>query len=327
MQFQNFIGNERLVQWLEHAITSEQLRHAYLFTGPQKIGKRTLALTFAQAIQCEQRQPNGDACGNCVACRKLEHGNHPDVLIFTLPKDKLSYSIDQIRELIEEASLKPTEGIRRIFIIPDADRLTLPAIQASLKILEEPPPSGLILLTCTSKDLLLPTVISRCQEVPLLPVASEILATALTRRDGITDEQANRLALLSSGRPGWAIEASEKPESLEEQRTLLHELMTLIGSGVTERITAAGKYAADKEQAKYIIELWLPWWHDVLLAANGAQSTVRHREDLTTIEAIAGHSNPQQIEAFVRAQVAALEALEQNGNSRLVFEIMLQAMP
>ncbi|HKD77132.1 MAG TPA: DNA polymerase III subunit delta' [Ktedonobacterales bacterium] len=332
MRLREFIGNERVIGWLQHTIATDQVRHAYLFTGLEQIGKRTLALAFAQSIQCQDRaRGEGDACGACVACRKIEHGNHPDVQLLALPKDKQSYSIDQIRALIDQVALKPTEGRKRIFIIPDADLLTLPAIQASLKVLEEPPPNGMILLTCANAESLLPTVLSRCQEVALTPVAPDILAPALEQRFEIGAPQALETALLSGGRPGWAIEALSEPEVLAERRQLLRDLAALTRASRSERISAAKKYIADNEHAKehtrHIIELWLPWWRDVLLAARGAGDIIRHADDRTAVEAQARAWGPEAAERFVRAQLKALEQLDQNANPRLVFEVMLQSLP
>lgn len=322
-----FIGNGRVVGWLARAIATGQTSHAYLFTGPDQIGKRTLALAFAQAIQCADRAEDaGRACGVCVACRKVEHGNHPDVLRLELPKDKAHYSIDQIRELIEDVALKPTEGRKRIFILPDADLLTLPALQSSLKVLEEPPPNAMLLLTCASIDLLLPTIISRCQQAPLQPVAPAELATALRAR-GATEALALDLATLSGGRPGWAIDALTQPEALEERWQLLRDLASLTQVGRAERITAAGTYATNKESAQRVIELWLPWWRDVALTAYGAGDLIRHSDDRAQIAAQAQRWGPHAAETFVRALGTALEQLDQNVNPRMVFEVLLLALP
>lgn len=325
---QNFIGNARMVGWLRRAVAAEQASHAYLITGPEQIGKRTLALAFAQVIQCDNRPPGGDAaCGECVACRKIAHSNHPDVQVLALPKDKQHYSIEQVRGLIETVALKPTEGRKRIFILPNADRLTLPALQASLKVLEEPPSSVLIILTCANADLLLPTIISRCQQVALQPVAPAELAQALQRDVTVEPQVVLELALLAGGRPGWAIDALTDPAALAERRQLLRDLAALARASRAERITAAGKYAPDKETAQRTIELWLPWWRDVVLAAHGAGSIIRHTDDQQLIEAQARAWGPQAAEQFVRAQIQALTELEQNANPRLVFEVLLQSLP
>lgn len=337
---QDFIGNARVVGWLARAIATQQVSHAYLFTGPDQIGKRTLAWDFAQAIQCQQRATgSGLACGECVSCQKMAHGNHPDVLVMELPKDKQQYSIHQIKydpketgfsrssTLIEYVALRPTEGQRRIFIIPKADRLTLPAVQASLKVLEEPPSTGMILLTCESADQLLPTIISRCQQAPLQPVAPEELAPALARRCAIDPALALSLATLSGGCPGWAIDAVAHPEALEERRQVLRELATLTRASWAERITAAGRFAPDKEHALRTLELWLPWWRDVALVAYGGGECIRHTDDQAAIQTQARAWGAAAAERFVRAQIQALEQLDQNANPRLVFEVLLQALP
>jgi len=328
MKFQDFIGNERVVTGLERAIVTDQIRHAYLFTGPTQVGKRTLAMTFAQAIQCTQRPGNsGDACGICYACLKVEHGNHPDLLTFAIPKDRQHYTIEQIRNLIEAVSLKATEGNRHIFVITEADKITLPGLQASLKILEEPPPDTMILLTCTSTDLLLPTIRSRCQEVSLAPVAPQILTNALMQRMNISADEAMAVALVSGGCPGWAIDAVNEPEELAERRATLRDLATITRASRSERITLAAKYATDKDHAQYTVELWLPWWRDVLLAAHGDKADIRHVDDRTTIEAEASRWGAEAAERVVRAQMISLEELDQNANPRLVFEILLQSLP
>ncbi len=323
-----FIGNGRTVGWLTRAIAVAQVSHAYLITGPDQIGKRTLALGFAQAIQCEGRAAGeGAACGVCLACRKVAHGNHPDVLTLAVPKDRQHYLIDQVREIIDSISLKPTEGQRRIIIVPDFELMTLPGLQASLKVLEEPPATAMILLTCASVDLLLPTIISRCQLAPLTPVAPAELAAALVGRYDCAPELARALAIVSGGCPGWAIDALDHPEALEERRALLHELAALTRATRAERVTAAGKLAPNKESAQRVIDLWLPWWRDVALTAYGAPEIIRHADERASIEAQARAWGPAAADRFVRALLVAAEQLDQNANPRLVFEVLLQSLP
>jgi DNA polymerase-3 subunit delta' len=325
--FRDFIGNQRVTAWLRRAVALDQLSHAYLITGPDQIGKRTLALALAQAVQCTSRLPDGDACGACASCRKLAHGSHPDVLVLALPKDKQHYAIEQMRELAEAAALAPTEGRFRIFIVPDAEKLTLPAMQSSLKLLEEPPPTARIILTATTADLVLPTILSRCQEIALAPVVPDELAAALRARAEVDAPIAQATALLSGGCPGWAIEALEHPEEVAERRALLHDLAALSQASLAERIAAAGRLAPDREQARQVIELWLPWWRDVLLVAHGAAAIARYADDLPLIERQAQACGPEAAARFVRAQLRALEELEQNASPRLVFEVMLQDLP
>jgi DNA polymerase III subunit delta' len=321
-----FIGNQHVTAWLARAIAGGQTHHAYLITGPDQIGKRTLALAFAQAVQCEHNIA-GFACGECATCRKVAHGNHPDVLVLALPKDKVHYSIEQVRQIIEDVALKPSEGRRRIIIVPDSEKLTLPALQSTLKVLEEPPLRAMIVLTAASGDLLLPTILSRCQQVSLIPVVPSELVAALVAGYGVTPDIAGDLALLSGGRPGWAIEAAEHPELLEERRATLRELATLTRASRAERIAAAARYAPDRDTAQRTLELWLPWWRDVTLVAYGAPQDIRHTDDRAGIMAQARAWGAAASETFVRALIVALEQLDQNANPRLVFEVLLQSLP
>ncbi len=323
-----YLGNPRAVAGLRHAVAANQVGHAYLITGPDQIGKRTLALAFAQMLQCQHRVDGGRAaCGVCAHCRKVAHGTHPDVVTMSLPKDKQSYSIEQVRTLITEASLKPTEGSRRIFLVPDFELMTLPATQASLKVLEEPPPTAMILLTSVSTDLLLPTIRSRCQEVPLSPVATAELAAGLVRQGLAAQEEALGVAQLAGGLPGWAIAALTRPEELAERRALLDRLHALARASRAERITQAATFAADKASAQQTLALWLPWWRDVVLAAHGEGAIVRFTADRATIEAQARACGAVAAEAFVRALIRAMRELDQNANPRLVFDVLLLELP
>ena len=328
MTLESFIGNQRRVQQLREAILTSHLSHAYLFTGAHHIGKRTLARALASAVQCTARTANGDSCGICTACRKILHGNHPDVTVLELPKDKQSYSIEQIRTLIDGIAFRPTEGSKRIYIIPNADAMTIQAQQASLKILEEPPATGMIILTTTSDELVLPTMISRCQEISLTPVESDTIVAALQKRFGdLTAEQALELAILSGGRPGWALTMHDNQDIVEKRRTTLQSLHSLLHTGRAERMNEAATFAEDREKARESIEIWLSWWHDVLVSGYGAPNLIQFQEGRSEIIRYAQKWGAHTAHAVIKAMIKALEELDQNGNPRMVFEVMLQAVP
>src|SRR5262249_26497463 len=141
--------HRQLLGFFEQAVRSKRLSHAYLFTGPAQIGKRTLALAFAQAMLCtgEEASPPGSPCGACSACVKVQNGTHPDVSMI-LPEDgKKSIGVDTIRALILAAALQPQEGSYSIFVLPDAELMTIEAANALLKTLEEPAAHTVLLLT------------------------------------------------------------------------------------------------------------------------------------------------------------------------------------
>ncbi|HLZ60577.1 MAG TPA: hypothetical protein VKR06_26835, partial [Ktedonosporobacter sp.] len=159
----NIIGHRQLLLFFEHTQNSGHLSHAYLLAGPAQVGKRTLALAFAQAMLCTATQTNspGSPCGTCSACLKALNATHPDLNIIQPLENKKFLSIDNIRELLRAAMLQPQEGHFSIFLLPNAELLTLEAANALLKTLEEPAPHTILLLTATDEQLLPQTIVSR----------------------------------------------------------------------------------------------------------------------------------------------------------------------
>ncbi|MGZ3639583.1 MAG: DNA polymerase III subunit delta', partial [Ktedonobacterales bacterium] len=166
------IGHQQAQMLLTRAVASGQVSHAYLFAGPDAIGKTTLALAFAQLLECEQPDlPGGEPCGVCASCRKVQHGNHPDVTLVEPEEGKRLLGVDAVREaVVRLANLAPSTGRWRVFILPNVDRMTANTVNALLKTLEEPPPGVVLLLTSAEPENLLPTLLSRCQLVTLQPL-------------------------------------------------------------------------------------------------------------------------------------------------------------
>src|SRR5262245_13516656 len=159
MPFRDITGHRLLLDLLARSIERGTLPPSLIFEGPAGAGKRATAVAVAQALNC--MQPGPDACGECVACRKIARGVHPDVLIVE-PGDSGSIKIEQVREIADRANYRPFEGRRRVIIIDDADALVAAAQNALLKTLEEPPPASVFILATSRPDVLLPTVRSRC---------------------------------------------------------------------------------------------------------------------------------------------------------------------
>ena len=206
------IGHEWATELLAQAIRGGRPSHAYLFTGLSQVGKTTLARAFAQALLCETGQgaPCGGSVDPCRTCQRVAQGRYPDVQFIAAEKNAIQ--IDQVRALQADAAVAPLEGRRKIFIIQEIERATLPAANALLKSLEEPPPQVILLLTATRRDQVLPTILSRCQLVGLRPLPLEQVQTALQERWHVDEERAALLARLSGGRLGWAVTAHTDPE-------------------------------------------------------------------------------------------------------------------
>lgn len=239
----DLIGQARATAVLRNAIRRDRVAHAYLFRGPEGVGKATAALLFAQALVCEQVE-HGDPCGRCRSCQLCAEGNHPDVRLITFEVDekrrtKTEISIHQIRQdpdgphvtprpLVQDAVLRPLLGQRKVYIIDPAHRMSQAAANAMLKVLEEPPPYAVLILVSSQPDSLLPTVLSRCQQVTFQLAGSAAVESHLQSL-GLSPAEAASLAALSGGRVGWAVSASRRPEVLEVRRALLDLCASLPG--------------------------------------------------------------------------------------------------
>ena len=202
------IGHEWAVELLQHSLAAGRQPHAVLFAGPAQIGKRTLALALAAAINCTSK--GARPCGQCRSCRLIEHNSHPDVRVVQAEAGESSregvLKIDQIRELQHAAALGPLESSYKVFVLREIERANLPAANALLKTLEEPPSQVVLLLTSARPHALLPTIISRCQVLALRPLPLGQIASALVERWGASQEEADLLSRLSEGRIGWAVQ-------------------------------------------------------------------------------------------------------------------------
>ena len=210
MPFRAIAGHRPLLELLARANARGTLPPSLLFAGPAGVGKRLTALALAQALNCERQisyTSGTDACGECAACRRIERGVHADVLIVE-PGDTGAIKIEQIRDVVERCGYRPFEGRRRVVIADGADALGLPAQDAILKTLEEPPPASVFVLITDRPDVLLPTVRSRCQRLRFGPLAPADVAALLIRDHGMTETEAQAAAAASDGSIGRALEGA-----------------------------------------------------------------------------------------------------------------------
>jgi DNA polymerase-3 subunit delta' len=322
------VGHHAAQRLLAREALSGQVSHAYLITGPQQIGKTTLALEFARLLQCQGRDAGApEPCGACDSCRKIAAGSHPDVRLVVRPGDKRILPVELVREVIHAANLAPSVGPWRIFILSEIERMAAASANALLKTLEEPPERVVLLLTCSEPEAPLPTVISRCQLVPTQPPTLDEIRQALVERWDIEPQRAEQLAALSHGRIGWALDAARHPEIEHARSESLARLVSLTGASRDERLRAAGTLASDTDAARDVVELWLYWWRDVVLAACGAQGQASAGEARAEAERQGRALGVERAHSFLSALVAAREALEANANPQLSLEALLLDLP
>jgi DNA polymerase-3 subunit delta' len=202
IRFADVRGHERAREFLRTALAHDRLPHALLFTGADGIGKRSLALAFVARLQCEH--DGEDACGECSSCRQIAAASHPDVQLLSVTPGKKEIGIDRIRDVKRFMQLQPLRGKAKAAVIDEADLLTIPAQNALLKVLEEPPPRSFLLLVSSNPGALLATVRSRCQRLQFAPLPTDTVVEILTVTSGIDAATARELALLAEGSPGRA---------------------------------------------------------------------------------------------------------------------------
>ena len=342
------IGNDRAVGALQRALTSGHTAHAYVFVGPERVGKHTLALKLAQALNCEAigTAAHGEPvepCGECKPCRRIAGSLHADVQTVTVEQDEDSppagsgrqgaqkgIHVSQIREVARATALKPFEGRTRVVIIDPAEEMNAAAQNAFLKTLEEPPPQVVFVLVTADESRLLPTIRSRCRRLELrLPSVADVEA-ALLERD-VNGDTARLLARLSRGRLGWALDLAADPSLLERRQEVLSRARALASMSVAERLGLAERLAPDYRRRPDALlaelEAWRDWWRDVLLVQAGAEDGVANVDRLADLRQDAARLRRDAITAFVRAVGDAGRNLQENAQPRLVLETLLLGAP
>lgn len=218
MGFDRIIGQELGKKVLMKAVSTGVPTHAYLFLGPQGIGKTTVALEFAKALNCEEPR-DGNACGECAVCHAIEHNNSPDVTVWS-PQGQ-NTKIEQMREMRSQANFKPIRAKWKINIIEQADTLNDESANCILKLLEEPPPYLINILIFRNAASILPTIRSRCQMVRFTPVDRIELAQRLAEDYGVPQDEAEFLATYSQGRPGMAIGLIGNTEFFDRRNAII----------------------------------------------------------------------------------------------------------
>jgi len=327
----NIVGHEHAINTLRRALVAQRVRHAYLFTGPEHIGKALLAQRFAQTLLCTGGGDAHDApqnpCNACLSCRKVMHGNHPDVHYISRAPEKQFILIEQVRALQADAARKTLEGRRNIFIIRGMHEMNVQAANCLLKTLEEPEPDVVLLLTVPDPGSLLPTILSRVQQVPMQLLTTKQIKFALEDRWRVEPDEASLIAALAAGRMGWAVQAVEDEDMLAERQAQLETLAKLSTAGKVQRFDVAQRLSAESDKLHGILELWLLWWRDMVLAANNCLDLIVNIDMQGIIQNQAAKVGAAESQRMVRAILGTMEALDQNVNARVALEVLMLDLP
>jgi len=264
------IGHQRILEFFKKSVQNKRLAHAYLFTGPAHLGKKTVASEFIRML-------NG---------QEIDQAVHPDILIVEPEiiekngvKKELEIGIDQARKIQHQMSLFSYQADYKIALIDQAEKMTADASNCLLKTLEEPAGQAILILITAEPQLLLSTIVSRCQMIKFLPVAKEKIFRGLAPKY-LEAKPLKQIIRLANGRPGLAIQYLENPALLQAQTQIINQLEKLIRTDLNERYQYIEAIAKDVPQSRQILNAWLFWFRDLLLLTLGCSDLVIYDQSL-----------------------------------------------
>ncbi|MBN2411198.1 DNA polymerase III subunit delta' [candidate division KSB1 bacterium] len=349
MNFDRIIGQQRVKDILGRAIEHQRVPHAYLFNGPEGVGKEALAIEFAKALYCSNKEQQ--PCNTCSNCKRVTHFEHPDFqFIFPAPKtastaeerqvlDSLANNpyarykpwasptigIDKIRELRHVSNLKPMEG-KRIVIITEAHNMTAEAANSLLKILEEPPGFMHLILITSRLNTLLPTIISRCQEIRFNILSDKEIEQALIDREQLDGQKAEVISRMSQGSYGRALLWLD--EKFDASRELSLEFLRVCLKSPMNQFELIDQLMQkyDKKVIKDILSLVMIWFRDSMYYLNGDENIKKYIVNVDKIDTLHKFVNTfEQIdfEKIFQKVENSIQLLDKNVQLNLLLYVLL----
>lgn len=336
MPFSSLIGNERIKKLLQRAVAEDRIGQSLLMAGPRGVGKYHFAVALAQALNCEHVS-QGDACGECVPCGKIERREHGDVRIVlreskdpTIKKDYKSQfiKIEYTRALSEQAQYRPYEGRRRVFIIDEAEYLQHQAANSLLRTLEEPPPTSLVVLVTSKPYSLIDTIRSRCLMLSFAPLGAEEIEEHLRVKEKRPSEEARLLARVARGSIGRALEI--KLDDYREMRDrMLEVLETLASTRDMPTLLSASEYLGrklEKEAFEEHLDTLTVLLDDLFhVKLNGSEESLTNADIVDRLRQVADNTTIEQITEWADGVEQIFVALPRNVNRQLAMDAMLIA--
>lgn len=317
--FATIIGHERQKKLLQHAIASDKLAHAYLFSGFDGIGKRLMALALARLVFCDV----GSGCGRCNSCRRIDHNNHPD--LHTLEPDGQFIKIEQIRSLQRALVYRPLEAPRHIVLIDAAEQMHPGAANALLKTLEEPPHGTIIILLSSQPQALLPTVRSRCQHLPFSRLRQVDIDKVLQNQ--VVDEtERNILAALAQGSLSKAF-GSDRDFYLNTRRDIFTRISRLQPGSILPMLDLAAELGPDREYAEAVTDILVSCYRDLfIISARGSSALLVNTDLEQNLRQLARRHTPASALAMLESILRCRVYLQHNVNPLLAMEWLLSRL-
>lgn len=316
MSFNKVIGQELAIDLLRRAIEEKRLAHAYLFIGPGGVGKSLLAKIFAKALNCEKQ--TAEPCDECISCKKIEAGIHPDVVTVSPEGKSSQIGINAIRKIEGVMSLKPYEGRTKVFTIDGADKMTEDAANSLLKTLEEPPKETVIVLLASNMSKLQPTIVSRCQKVLFHPLSERAIMKELIERYGLDEKRAMCVSRFSEGRLGRAIEVLEG-EALAKRNRVVEEFLTPKQFGYED----TWLYSEPREKVNETLNALAVYFRDLLVFnLSRDQGLLVNLDKAADIARDAAGYPVERLEAIIETIADTQERIKRNANIKIALSCM-----
>jgi len=322
----DLIGHEWAVDMLKKHVVNGTTRHAYLLSGPPGLGRRTMALRFAQALNCTTPSEPGIPCGTCRDCKQIEAMQYADLTVIQADTEGGTLKVDQIRDSRKTLILKPYMSKYRVALFLRFQEANDNAANALLKTLEEAPSYAVLILTADNPEQLLPTIVSRCEVLRLRPLSVDEVQRDLESR-GMERGRAKLLAHISGGRPGYAQRLIEDDNLLDKREERLNDLLTLLPASRVEKFKYADQLARDKDSMRQAVTFWLSYWRDVMLRTAQADTPLVNVDRNLEIEDLAGQLDLSSARKVVGNLENTLEKMDRNVNPRLLAEVLLLDLP
>lgn len=319
--FKDVVGHKDIIKYIQSAVTADQVSHAYIMNGPKGSGKKLLSMLFATTLLCETK--GADPCNKCHSCIQAESGNHPDIIRVT--HEKLNtISVDDIREQVNNTiDVKPYQGPYKIYIIDQADLMTVQAQNAILKTIEEPPAYAIIMLLTENADTLLPTITSRCVMLKLRNIKDTLIKKYLMEKLEVPDYKADMCTAFAQGNLGRAIMLANSEHFNEIRDEAVQLLKYIHEMDVSEIVKAVTRITAYKLEITDYLDIIMIWYRDVLLyKATKEMGKVVFKDQMSAIKEQAKNSSYEGIELILSSIEKAKVRLKANVNFDLVMELL-----
>jgi DNA polymerase-3 subunit delta' len=318
MTFGDIFGHDKPLAILKNALVKDRIPHAFLFYGMEGVGKRAVAAVFAGALVCTGAEA---PCNACPSCRKVERQTHPDIA--TVIPDGQFIKIGAVKELQQQMTFRPREGRRRVFVMPEADRMNAPAANALLKTLEEPSSGNILLLTSSRPHALPLTILSRCQQLRFTPLPNAEVARYLREKAGLAEAPAAVLAASAGGSIGRAL-AMNREDYLALRDGILEHLAGDEPAAALRRLAFAAHFGTEREEILTRLAILRTCYRDALVLKETAEvRRLVFQDRPETIAAVADRLSGRELLQNITTIEAAAGAIDLNANKSLTLEAML----